>query len=245
MKSKVPNIESFDFEPGHILLKKYEIISQLGYGWEGEVYLVKEINTGIEHAAKFFFPQQNKRNQTANRYAKKLHKLRHCKMVIQYFTHETFIFKGHPISFLISEYVEGELFSTFLKKQPGKRLPPFQALHFLYSLVLGMQEIHAQKEYHGDLHRENIIVNRFGLGFELKLLDLYSWDHTQSKTISIREDLCDVIDIFYEALGGRKYYSKQPKVIKNICCGLKRPLILKKFPTVAKLRLHLENLVWE
>jgi hypothetical protein len=36
-----------------------------------------------------------------------------------------------------------------------------------------------------------------------------------------------------------------PAPVKHICCGLKRSLILKRFPTVVHLRQHLENMSWD
>ena len=140
MKNK--EIDSFDFAPGRILAKKYEVISRLGAGWEGEVYLVRETATDIERAAKFFFPQRNPKNRNLLFYAKKLHKLRQCTILIHYLTQETILFKGQPISFLVSDYVEGELLSDFLKRQPGQRLSPFQAVHLLHALAMGIEEIH-------------------------------------------------------------------------------------------------------
>jgi putative component of toxin-antitoxin plasmid stabilization module len=54
----------------------------------------------------------------------------------------------------------------------------------------------------------------------------------------------DLVRILYDAVGGRKHYKRQPQVIKFICCGLKRSLILKKFRTAGQLREHLETLTW-
>ena len=235
-------IEEFDLKPGRVIAKKFEIISQLGAGWEGEVYKVKEISTKIERAAKIFFPQRNKNNRTAILYAKKLHKLRHCKVLIHYHTEETMIFRKTPIKVLVSEYVEGELLSDFVKKFPGRRLSYYQGLHLLYSLVKGMEEIHFMNEYHGDLHQDNVIVNRFGLNFELKLVDMYHWN--DSKKSNKDEDIYDLIRIFYDCIGGRKRYKYFPKEVKDICCGLKRSLIRKKFRTISCLREHLEELTF-
>jgi hypothetical protein len=99
------------------------------------------------------------------------------------------------------------------------------------------------KEYHGDLHTDNIIVRRYGLGFELKLLDFYHWD--TPKLENIHEDVVDLVKILYEAVGGRKHYKQQPQEIKDICRGLKRSLILKKFRTAGQLREYLETLAWQ
>ena len=241
-KRQVP-IESFDLSPGRIIARKYEVVSKLGAGWEGEVYKICERNTRIERAAKLFFPHRNPRNKTSNFYARKLHKLRHCPILIQYYTEETITYRRLPITFLVSEYVEGELLSDFLKRQSGGRISPFQALHLLHSLVTGIEGIHRLREYHGDLHPQNVIVSSYGLGFDLKLVDMFHW--TTPKRENRQDDICDLIRIFYDAIGGANFYAKQPTEVKTIICGLKRSLILDRFPTVSQLREHLETMRWK
>lgn len=235
-------LDTFDLQSGRILANKYEIIKKLGAGWEGEVYLVREIATGIERAAKFFFPERNPRNRTAIFYAKKLHKLRHSPIVIQYHTQETVRWRGTQISFLVSEYVEGELLSEYLARQPGGRLTPFQGLHLLHALASGIESIHHMREYHGDLHTDNVVVRRFGLGYNLKLIDMFHWGPARKETI--HDDVVDLVRILYEALGGQKHYARNPPEIKAICCGLKRSLILKKFRSAGQLREYLETMQW-
>ncbi len=240
---KSTHIESFDLKPGRILARKYEVVARLGGGWEGEVYKIREKNTQIERAAKLFFPQRNPRNKTAKMYARKLHELRRCPIVIHYHTEEIIHLRRQPITVLVSEYVEGEILSIFLKRQPGGRLPAAQAIHLLYALVLGLECIHQAREYHGDLHSDNIIVESYGLEFELKILDFFHW--AGPKRAVRQDDICDLVRLLYDALGGVRYYSKQPKQIKEICLGLKRSLILKRFPTVTHLRQRLETLRWD
>ncbi len=235
-------IHSFKFRAGQRLAGKYEIVSKLGAGWEGEVFLVLEHPTKIERAVKLFFPPRNPGDRVANFYARKLHKLRHCPMVIQYHTRETILYKDTPVTLLVSDYVEGELLSRFIARQPGKRLTPFQAIHLLHALAAGIECIHAMKEYHGDLHTENIIVQRFGLGFELKLLDFYHWG--APKPENIHGDVVDLVRILHEATGGRRHYSNQPTEIKDICRGLKHSLILNRFRTAGQLREHIELMEW-
>ncbi|HEX9744718.1 MAG TPA: serine/threonine protein kinase, partial [bacterium] len=62
---------------------------------------------------------------------------------------------------------------------------------------------------------------------------------------SVNDDICDIIRIFYDAIGGAKRYSKHPPFVKKICCGLKRGLILKKFRKISILREHLDNMTWD
>jgi tRNA A-37 threonylcarbamoyl transferase component Bud32 len=235
-------IETFDLQPGRILSKKYEVISRLGSGWEGEVYKIRELGTNIERAAKLFFPERNLKNKTSDAYARKLHARRGCPIVIQYHTQETITYRKTPVTVLISEYVEGDLLSEYLECLPGKRLQIFQGIHLLHALASGLECIHRFGEYHGDLHPENVIVQRLGLSFELKLLDFFHW--SRAKRENMNDDVCDIIRIFYDAIGGRKRYSKHPDEIKYVCCGLKRSLILKKFRNASALRIHLETQAW-
>jgi len=236
-------ISQFNLQPGRVLARKYEVIGLLGAGWEGEVYLIKENATGIERTAKIFFPQRNLKDKAVLFYAKKLHKLHHCPITIQYSSQETFTFRGITITMLISEYVEGDLLSQFLDRQPGKRLNPFEALHLLHSLAVGMECIHIMGEYHGDLHTENVIVQRYGLKYEFKLIDMFNFGKPNRE--NIYQDTIDLIHIFYHSLGGKKHYHKQSPEIKAICCGLKRSLILKKFRSASELRQYIETMQWK
>lgn len=236
-------ITSFSFRPGRRLAGKYEVVSRLGAGWEGEVYMLRETPTGIERAAKFFFPHRNERGRTAIFYAKKLHKLRHCPILVQYHTQETITFRGVPITFLVSEFVEGQLLSRFLAHQPGRRLSPFEGLHLLHVLAAGVERIHHLHDYHGDLHADNVIVRRHGITFDIKLVDMFHWGPPRPE--NIRDDVCDLIRIFYDAVGGPKWYARQPLQVKAICCGLKRSLIVKKFRTAGHLREYLETIEWD
>lgn len=239
---KFRNIETFNLEPERILAGKYRVVSRLGSGWEGEVYKIRELHTNIDRAAKLFFPHRNIKNKASDAYAKKLHKLRECPIVIQYHTRETITYRKVPVTVLISEYVEGELLSDYLDRFRGKRLHIFQGIHLLHALSSGLECIHHLGEYHGDLHSDNIIVRRLGLSYELKLLDFFHWNRARRENVN--DDICDLVRIFYDAIGGRGCYSRHPHEVKAICCGLKRSLILKKFRTAGALRAHLETQTW-
>ncbi|MCB0407138.1 MAG: protein kinase [Bdellovibrionales bacterium] len=240
---KTSKVENLDLPNGFLLSKKFEIVGQLGRGWEGEVYFIREVSTGIERAAKIFYPQRNINNVAAKFYARKLHKLRNCSILIKYLFQDQIRFRGHNLTYLISDYVEGETLENFLKRQKGHRLHPFQAVHLLHVLASGIEEIHRLKEYHGDLHTGNIILQRYGLTFHVKLVDLFHMG--KATPTNIKYDVCDLIRVFYECIGGNKYYQKQPIAVKEICCGLKNSLILKKFKTAGQLKAYLENMEWE
>ncbi len=233
-------VRSFDLAPGDLLADKYQVAGRLGGGWEGEVYKVVERPTGIVRAAKLFFPQRNQGNRALRFTARKLHKLRDCPILIQYHHAEPIEWRGSTVSMLLSDFVEGELLSEFIQRFPGGRITPFAGLHLLHALASGVEPIHARGEYHGDLHSDNVIVARFGLSMELRLIDVYKLPGPPAR--NRRCDLYDLVYLFWESLGGAARYRRHPEFVKFICCGLKKSLIRKKFPTVAHLRRHLEQL---
>lgn len=236
---KSPRIEAFGFAPGRMLAGNYRVESKLGGGWEGEVYRVVEWRTGVHRAAKLFFPHRNEKDRAVTFYARKLDRLKDCPIVIQYVHSERIMYRDVPITCLISEYVEGELLQGLVDSQPGKRMHPFEAMHLLYALASGMERVHRHREYHGDLHSENVMVRRRGIFFDVKVVDFYHWGAPTAG--KIREDVFDLIKLFYDAVGGRKHYAKQPPQVKAICRGLRRDLIAKRFPSVRHLREHLET----
>lgn len=239
---RVPRIEAFRFPPGRVLAGSYVVEDFLGAGWEGEVYRVTEQRTGITRAAKVFYPQRNVGDRAVQFYARKLDRLRRCPIVIQYHHSETIRFRGARLTCLISELVEGELLEHFVRRRPGRRLPPFEALHLLHALACGVEQIHAQKEYHGDIHDRNVLVERRGIRFEVKLLDFYHWG--RPNRANIQDDVVQLVRLLYDAVGGAGRYAAQPPEIKAICRGLRRGLIVRRFPTAGHLRDHLESFAW-
>jgi len=236
-------LTSFGLAAGDQLIDKYKVIQRLGGGWEGEVYRIKETLTGVERAAKFFFPHRNPRDRALKFYAKKLHKLRDCPIVIQYATQEHVELDGQRVSFLVSEYAEGQVLPDFIQQQPGKRLTPFEALHLLHVLARGMALVHAQRESHGDLHSGNVLVRRRGLSFDVKVIDFFQWDG--AKPDQLQDDVKGLVEILHACVGGPRHYARQPPVIKGIVRGLKASLIRERFRNAMQLRDYLEDLVWE
>lgn len=236
-------IQSFKFAPGDILAGRYVIEERLGSGWEGEVFRVIEKRTRIRRAAKLFYPHRNIRDKALRQYARKLDKLRTCSGVIQYHHSDDLTYKGKSVTYLISELVEGILLDDYVRMRPGRRLPAYESLHVLYAVSKSVEQIHLLNEYHGDLHGGNILIQRRGIGFGVKMLDFYHWGRPSRQTKA--DDVVQLVQLFYESVGGRKRYAVQPPEIKEICKGLRRDLIIEKFPTAGHLRRHLESFTWE
>ncbi len=227
-------IESFNFTPGRKVGPRYVIEARLGGGTEGEVYQIRELDTAIHRAAKFYFPHRDPKRRIAVRHARKLNALRHCPIVLHYHHCEVIAVKGEKVTAMISDFCEGEQLERWLGRHRGKRLTPYQALHVLYNLVCGIEAVHALGEYHADVHTENILIQQRGVRYDLKLIDFYDWGRpTRAKQ---RQDILDTIQVFFDCLGGRDHTAKLPQELKYILAGPRQDVIFRRFPTMTRLR---------
>lgn len=242
MPRRPVKIETFALPTGRRIGPNYVVESFLGAGWEGEVYRVREHRTGATRAAKLFFPDRNVRDRAVDFYARKLEQLRSCPLLIRYHHSETIHHRGAPTTVLISEYVEGVLLEDLIARRPGKRLPEFEALHILYAVARGLEQIHARHDYHGDLHASNLIVQRRGVHYDVKLVDLFNLGRPTAA--NIRQDVVHAIRLLYDMLGGQRWYHAHRDELKWIMAGLKRSLIERRFPTAQHLRAHLDTFEW-
>lgn len=144
---------------------------------------------------------------------------------------------------MISELFEGMQLYRWVSRHPGRRLHAFRALHVLYHLARGIEAIHLLGEYHSDVHSDNILIQPRGVSFEIKLIDFYEWG--RPARYKQQQDVLDTIRVFYECLGGKKHYSRQPPEVRHICANLRSDLIRKRFPTMTALRRHLESFEWQ
>ena len=232
----------YDLKKDKVLGRHYRVLDYLGAGWEGEVYKVEERKTGIIRAAKLFYRRKANGDSPHIHYAKKLNKLRRCPIAIQYHFHDVIYIDNKKVDFLVSDFVDGEVLSSYIERQKSKRLLPFEALHLLYALTQGVEQIHSQGEYHGDIHSDNIMIKKKGLGFEVHLIDLL---HLGCPTkAKIQQDVYDLVNMFYEMIGGSVGYKHCGPSIKRFVLGRKHTLIRKQFKKAGDLRLHLESLEW-
>ena len=175
-------------------------------------------------------------------YARKLNKLRHCPIVLQYHHTQLIQIRREKVLCLISDFCDGKQLEAWAASQRGGRLRPYIALHVLHHLVRGLEYVHGAGEYHADVHTENILIQPRGVSFELKLVDFYNWGAPAK--YKQHQDIIDAIRLFYDILGGQAHYNKLTSEIRFICAGLRRDLLLRRFPTMSALRLHLETFDW-
>jgi hypothetical protein len=241
-KDKSQAISTFGLKTGQKIGQRYEVAGLLGRGSEGEVYAVTETETGIQRAAKIYFPHKDPRQRSIVWYARKLNALRHCPIVLQYHHTEQFAIGDRQVRCLISELAQGEQLEKWLARHRDNRIPPFMALHVLYQLVRGLEAIHILGEYHADVHSQNILIQPRGVSFDIKLIDFYDWGRPVG--YKQRQDIWDTVNVFLECLGGRRFYKTLPPEIKWIAAFGRRAIILRRFGTITSLRQHLETFSW-
>lgn len=243
-------VRSYNFSPGRILARKYEVVAAVGKDSDGmsELYMLHERATGIDRTARFFFPDRHADNKIAAHYAQKLHRLRHCDILMQYRTQETISVAGTAVTFLVSDHVEGQFLREHLALRPFKRLSSFEGLHLLHALASGVEQVHRAGDFHGALHADNIMVRRFGLGFKVKLLDVTPGTDRELPPAQVRlrwrSDVFDLISIFHEAIGGDAFQGKIPRALNDLLCDLNRIEIEQRFRDASDLKHALENLSW-
>ena len=233
--------ESYDFAPGRLLARKYQVVSKIDAGSTGELYTLSECATGIERVAKFFHKKQNP-SRMATFYAQKLHRLRHCDILMQYRTQETISVEGTDVTFLISDVMHGEPLIHFLARQCGSHLSLFEGLHLLHALATGVEPMHAAGEHHGDLTLDNVLVRRRGLGFSVKLIDLSPGKNKKNE--AFRHDIIDMIRLFSIATAADRFGRKFPKSVQKLLTESSRSLGQSPLRDAGCLRHYLETLSW-
>ncbi|HJQ23384.1 MAG TPA: serine/threonine-protein kinase [Blastocatellia bacterium] len=141
----------------------YKILSQLGVGGMGEVYLAEDTRLNRRVAIKFLpeiiadDPQARRRFLREARAAAALDHPNICAI------HEVSEEDGQP--FIVMQYVTGETLAARLRRQP---LGTAEALDFAIQIVDALADAHAHHIIHRDIKPENIIINARG---QVKVLD--------------------------------------------------------------------------
>lgn len=149
---------------GHILEKRYRIISQLAAGGFGRTYLAENLHRFNERCVlKEFAPQVQgeralqKAKELFEREAGALHKLDHPQLpkFLEFF--QTELAEGVSCLFLAQDYVEGETYCELLK---SRRLREVDVTQLICHLIPVLSYIHSQGVIHRDISPDNLILRR-------------------------------------------------------------------------------------
>ena len=144
-------------------LGSYKILSQLGAGGMGEVYLAEDSRLNRKVAIKFILARSTADEQAQKRLIREAQaaaRLDHPNICA---IHE--VGQQDNISFIAMQYVEGE---TLAARIHGKPLPLVDALDIAIQVADALSAAHSHGIIHRDIKPDNIIINTRG---QVKVLD--------------------------------------------------------------------------
>jgi TonB family protein len=263
-------IESRELAPGHIVRGKYRIVSKLGQGGMGVVYLAEHRLLGGKVALKFLAVELSRNPQFVKRFrneARAAYQLHHPNIV-----EVTDLDQDEDASlFIAMEYVAGPNLRSVLREAKGP-LPVARALHIARGVAAGLAAAHARGAVHRDIKPENILLTVEPDGGEhAKVLDFgiavmtenvtnlsrthgllltpeyaapEQWRGTPAAELDGRTDLYALGGLLYEMLAGRTpFRAVNPEgwMFQHIQ-GVPEPLGLLR-PDLAKEHSGLEEVV--
>ncbi len=169
---------------GTVLHDRWRILSSLGQGGMGEVFLAEHLELGRKEALKILSPSLAVDPQFVSRFrreARAVNRLRHPNIIA---IHD---FGQLPDDrfFLSMEYADGESVHRILKREQVLEVP--RALHLLGQLAYAVHHAHSRGVVHRDLKPGNLIA--VGDDETLKVLDfgiakIVASDHAESVALS-------------------------------------------------------------
>jgi serine/threonine protein kinase len=175
-------IVSHELEAGALVRGKYRIVSKLGQGGMGVVYLAEHILLGGNVALKFLAGDLGKDPKFIKRFrmeARAAHQLRHPNIV-----EVTDLDQSEDGSlFIAMEYVAGKSLRAVIDEERSG-LGVQRALELTRGIVSGLAAAHAQGTVHRDVKPENILLAHTADGRELpKVLDFGIAAMAESATV--------------------------------------------------------------
>lgn len=231
----------------------YTIISKIGAGGMGEVYLAEDTNLKRKVALKLLPEHLSNDDSMRARFTREAQaaaKLDHSHIVQ---IHEVSEFKGRP--FFAMAYVEGNSLRKIIKD--GK-MSIEQAIDYVKQICEGLNKAHESGIVHRDIKPANIIIDKdnkvrildFGLatisgeekltktGSTLGTAGYMSPEQIEGKQVDHRSDLFSVGVIFYEMLTGRRPFEGESDaaVSHSIRTATPEPIARYKSGTTGELQ---------
>ncbi|UCC44873.1 MAG: protein kinase, partial [Candidatus Zixiibacteriota bacterium] len=240
------------------IVSHYKIISKIGAGGMGEVYLAEDTQLDRRVALKFL-PSHLSQDEAARarftREAKAAAKLDHPNIVPVYEVGE---FQDRP--FFAMAHIEGKSLKEVIN---AGRLSINEAIEFTKQICEGLHEAHSAGIIHRDIKPGNIIIDSkgktrildFGLaivagedkltktGSTLGTVGYMSPEQIEGKQVDHRSDLFSVGVILYEMLTGRRPFEgdTDAAVARSITDATPEPIARYKSGTTGELQQIVEK----
>ena len=152
-----------------LLADRYRVLSKLGSGTMGEVFLVEHVHLGRKEALKVVKAELLEDEEMVARFrreARATNRVQHPNVVSVY----DFGRLSDGRFFLSMEYVNGESLRHILQRE--RRFPLPRAIRVLEQLAEAIEHAHQQGVIHRDLKPENLLLTKHrGISDVLKVLD--------------------------------------------------------------------------
>ncbi len=235
-------------------IKDYVILSKVGKGGMGEVYLAKHPTLKRGIILKRLTIKDKESSERFLKEAKMMLEFRH-ENIVQIYDH----FKEGNSTYIAMEYVKGKPLNEVI--QDNGKIPIPLALFILYQVSLGLYHAHSKKVIHRDIKPHNILISTDG---EVKLTDfgiaktsdesdseitspgtvigtpayMSPEQFSDSSEITFQSDIYSLGVVFYEMITGVKPYKNEftPEVLTAISKGKCTPAtkLIKDLPPIVK-----------
>jgi predicted ATPase len=218
-------------------LGRFEVLSRLGAGGMGEVYLARDTHLGRNVALKVLAPGVSADAERVGRFQREAvaaSSLNHPNILTIYDVGE-----ADGVQFIATEYVEGDTMRAFLAASRDLRL----VVDLFIQLCTALETAHAAGIVHRDLKPENVMLRRdgyvkvldFGLaklleadassmfsaggltltgpGTVLGTVDYMSPEQAQAHPVDTRADIWSIGVMLYEVLSGRPPFRGEAPIV--------------------------------
>ncbi|EFF41094.1 serine/threonine-protein kinase [Mycoplasmopsis alligatoris] len=184
------------------LYKKYKIISLIGTGGMGAVYLVETLDSEKKRfALKYRHTDRNVKN--LERFKSELNFLKKIKSKNIPYVYDYHINEGID-EYFVMEYIEGLTIKESIKLHGS--LNTRTAITYAKQIAAGLSELHNLGIIHRDIKSENIIISKTQ---DIKIIDLgISLDSDSQRYTKTNNVLCSPYYAAPETLNGKEHTTK-------------------------------------
>jgi predicted Ser/Thr protein kinase len=226
-RSNATPIAAIDYAPGTLLAGRYRVVTLLGRGGMGVVYLADDLRLGHPVALKFLpaiLASDPRRLQQFHDEVRHSRQISHSNVCDVYDIGDV---DGHL--FLSMEYVEGRDLAAVLRDAAAEgsgaaRLPEAEAVDLARQICAGLAAVHASGVLHRDLKPANIMITNEGVA---RLLDFgiamsgeeqaadritegtpayMAPEQLVERQVSVRSDIYALGLVMYELFTGRRLF---------------------------------------
>jgi eukaryotic-like serine/threonine-protein kinase len=151
-------------------ISAYQLLSPLGRGGMGEVYLALDTRLGRKVAVKLLpsaFTSDADRTERFALEARAASALNHPNIITVHEIGEAATENG-SLRYIVTEYVEGETLRQRMESLPQRRMKPLEAIEIAMQIAAALSAAHDAGITHRDIKPENVMIRRDGI---VKVLD--------------------------------------------------------------------------